>query len=150
MEKSYIDNLSSSQKELLYKAKQAMSHAYNPYSWFYVWAALLTSEGAIITWCNIENAAYWDSICAERVAVVSALKKWIRWVSCMAVIGWYGNETYNEIITPCGSCRQVLSECVHLNKADIKLILSNECMNSILLTSVNELLPISFSPNSLN
>ena len=92
-------------RELLRIAKEASLNAYVPYSGFPVGAALECEDGTVYTGCNVENAAYGDTICAERTAVVKAVSEGQRSFVRIAVYG----EGQNYCM-PCGSCRQVLAE----------------------------------------
>ena len=92
-------------RELLRIAKEASLNAYVPYSGFPVGAALECEDGTVYTGCNVENAAYGDTICAERVAVVKAVSEGRRRFTRIAIYG--EGQGY---CMPCGSCRQVLSE----------------------------------------
>jgi cytidine deaminase len=92
-------------RELLRIAKEASLNAYAPYSGFPVGAALECEDGTVFTGCNVENAAYGDTICAERTALVKAVSEGQRRFSRIAIYG----EGKNYCM-PCGSCRQVLSE----------------------------------------
>ena len=92
-------------RELLRIAKEASLNAYVPYSGFPVGAALECEDGTVFTGCNVENAAYGDTICAERTAVVKAVSEGQRRFTRIAVYG----EGQNYCM-PCGSCRQVLAE----------------------------------------
>ena len=90
---------------LLQAARQARTHAYAPYSRFLVGAALLCEDGTVFTGCNIENASYGLGICAERVAVGTALAAGHRRFTAIAVVGTGPGAT-----APCGACRQVIAE----------------------------------------
>lgn len=90
-------------------AKKAMENAYAPYSGFCVGAALLCADGSVYTGCNVENAAFSPTLCAERVAVGKAVSEGKRDFSALAVCGGKGGAL-TEICTPCGVCRQVLAE----------------------------------------
>ena len=92
-------------RELLRIAKEASLNAYVPYSGFPVGAALECEDGTVYTGCNVENAAYGDTICAERTAVVKAVSEGKRSFVRIAIYG----EGQNYCM-PCGSCRQVLAE----------------------------------------
>ena len=92
-------------RELLRIAKEASLNAYVPYSGFPVGAALECEDGTVYTGCNVENAAYGDTICAERCAVVKAVSAGHRSFTRIAIYG--EGQGY---CMPCGSCRQVLSE----------------------------------------
>lgn len=90
---------------LLEKAKEAMSYAYVPYSKFKVGAAVLTKSGKIYTGCNIENASYGATNCAERTAIFKAVSEGERELLAIAIVSSSGKVTY-----PCGICRQVIAE----------------------------------------
>jgi len=90
-------------KELIAMAAQARKAAYAPYSHYQVGAALLTASGQVFTGCNVENAAYGMTICAERTAAVKAVSEGEREFVAIAVVTADGG-------TPCGACRQVLAE----------------------------------------
>ena len=92
-------------RELLRIAKEASLNAYVPYSRFAVGAALECTDGSVFTGCNVENAAYGDTICAERTAVVKAVSEGQRSFTRIAIYG--EGKGY---CMPCGSCRQFLAE----------------------------------------
>ena len=92
-------------RELLRIAKEASLNAYAPYSGFPVGAALECEDGTVYTGCNVENAAYGDTICAERTAVVKAVSEGRHSFTRIAIYG--EGQSY---CMPCGSCRQVLAE----------------------------------------
>src|SRR6185503_11160346 len=98
-----MDNVSAHELELIARAVEARQWAYAPYSGYAVGAALLTASGKIYDGVNVENAAYPDSLCAERVAAVKAVSEGERDFVALAV------ATANAA-SPCGSCRQFLSE----------------------------------------
>lgn len=89
------------------QAQQAAEHAYAPYSHFYVGAALLLTNGKIVTGCNVENASYGLTICAERAALMQAVARFGPEVRLRAVFIVNRNQTASP---PCGACRQVLAE----------------------------------------
>lgn len=96
-------NLSPTEQALIEVARAARAHAYAPYSRYAVGAAVLTDDGRIFAGCNVENASYGLSLCAERVAVFSAVAAGARRLVAAAVCTPDGG-------TPCGACRQVLHE----------------------------------------
>ena len=96
-------------EELLALAKEAMLRAYAPYSGFFVGAALLTKSGNVYTGCNIENAAFSPTNCAERTAFFKAVSEGEREFSAIAVVGGKGGVITN-LCSPCGVCRQVMQE----------------------------------------
>ncbi len=130
-------------ERLLEAAGEAMKRAYVPYSHFKVGAALLDSEGNVHYGCNVENAAYGPSNCAERTALFRAVADGHTAGSfrAIAVIG----DTPGPI-TPCGVCRQVLSE---LCEPNMPVIMGN-LRGDVKVMTVSELLPGAFSPRDLN
>lgn len=131
----------SKQETLIKEAKIAREKAYVPYSKFQVGAALLTSDGKIYHGCNIENAAYSMTNCAERTAFFSAYAQGDRQFELLAVVA----DTEGPV-SPCGACRQVISE---LCPKDMKVILTN-LKGDIQELTVAELLPGAFSPEDLH
>ena len=121
-------------KTLLTLAEEAREKAYAPYSGFSVGAALLCEDGEVFTGCNIENASFTPTCCAERVAIFSAVKEGKRRFSAIAVVG-NENPCY-----PCGVCRQVLSEFCD---GELPVLLKNEEGSPVTLT-LNNLLPHRF------
>lgn len=126
--------------DLVKEAKAAMDLAYVPYSNFKVGAAIATKDGKVIKGCNIENAAYSVTNCAERTALFKAYAEGIRDFAAMAVVA----DTHRPV-PPCGSCRQVLSE---LCPPDMLVYLANT-NGDVQETTVADLLPGAFSPGDL-
>jgi cytidine deaminase len=124
---------------LIQLAVEARRRAYAPYSKYPVGAALRTKSGRIYTGCNIENAAYPVSICAERVAIFKAVSEGEKDFEVIAVATRDGG-------TPCGSCRQVLSEF----GLDTVVLIADEQGRMNLKTTVRDLLPGAFGPESLS
>lgn len=130
-----------SNEHLIKKADEMLDVAYVPYSKFPVGAVLLSKDGTIFTGCNIENAAYGLSNCAERTAIFKAVSEGTRSFEKLVITG----DTDGPI-SPCGSCRQVISEfCA----PDMPVILTN-VKGNIEETTVAELLPRAFGPKDLN
>ncbi len=127
-------------EELAEKAVQARQNAYCPYSGFAVGAALLGASGRVYTGCNVENASYGLSLCAERGAVMQALAAGERRFVALAVAGG-GQAGLEAGVTPCGACRQVLCEFCG---QDFPVILVNpgETLEN---HSLGELLPLAFA-----
>ncbi|MGE5340026.1 MAG: cytidine deaminase [Candidatus Omnitrophota bacterium] len=92
-------------EQLLQAAREARENAYAPYSHFRVGAALLTSNGRIFSGCNVENASYGLTICAERNAIFQMAANGERKISAIAIIG-----DCDDFLPPCGACRQVMTE----------------------------------------
>lgn len=122
-------------RDLIEEAKLAMKNAYVPYSKFKVGAALLTKEGKVYKGCNIENASYGATNCAERTAIFKAISEGERNFEKIAVVGSEGVYTY-----PCGICRQVLAEFMLEGEA----IFENENEQELLVIPIKELLPYNF------
>ena len=120
---------------LLKKARVAIERAYAPYSNFKVGSALLLSDGSVVLGCNVENASYSMTICAERSAVVSMVSIGHLDPVAIAVAGGKSGSP----CPPCGACRQVLAEF----NPDMLVVL--ESPNKVIVINVNELLPLSFS-----
>jgi cytidine deaminase len=124
-------------ENLIAKATKAREQAYAPYSHFTVGAALLAKSGRIYTGCNVENASYGLSICAERAAVCKAVSEGERDFEAIAVVTEKG-------VTPCGACRQVLMEFGE----DIQVIVA-DVTGRYQVLSLQELLPEAFTPKHL-
>lgn len=132
-------------RELIGEAKRAMERAYAPYSAFQVGAALLTAGKKIYTGCNIENAAFSPTICAERTAFAKAVSEGEREFTAIAVLG--GKKGIPADYTaPCGVCRQVMAEFCDPQKFYIILARSEE---DYWLYRLDELFPMGFSPKNL-
>ena len=127
--------------ELVNLAKEARMKSYSPYSGFAVGAALLCRDGTVYQGCNIENAAFGPTVCAERVAVFKAVYDGKQDFEAIAVVGGKAGEEITDLFPPCGVCRQVLREFCGL---DFKLYLGRE-NNEYLATTLGEMLPYSFS-----
>lgn len=121
-------------QELLDLARTAAGKAYVPYSHFPVGAALECADGTVFTGCNVENAAYGDTICAERCAVVKAVSE--GHTDFVRIAVWGDSRGY---CMPCGSCRQVLSEF----SADLRVIAARGD-GSFVAFPLGELLPHTF------
>ena len=102
--------MSVEDERLLEAARRASQRAYCTYSRFPVGAALLTVDGRVFEGCNIENAGYGLTICAERVAVFSAIAAGVHRVCRIAVASPKGDPSRPNTLMPCGACRQVLAE----------------------------------------
>lgn len=133
-----MDNVSAHEAELIARAVEARQWAYAPYSNYQVGAALLTASGKIYDGVNVENAAYPSCICAERTAVVKAVSEGEREIVAVVVATANGG-------TPCGTCRQVLSEF----GLEAVLLIVDGAGQVVQRTTVRELLPHSFGPEKL-
>ena len=128
-------------EELINEAKKARELAYVPYSKFKVGAAILTKDGKVYHGCNIENAAYSVTNCAERTALFKAVSEGDKEFAAIAVVA----DTERPV-PPCGACRQVISE---LCGRDTKIFLSN-LKGDVQEITIDELLPGAFTPEDLH
>lgn len=131
-------------KELAILAIESMNKAYAPYSGFKVGAALLCKNGRVFTGCNIENASFTPTVCAERTAVFKAVSEGEREFLKLAVVGGKSGKT-GEIAQPCGVCRQVLREFC---SDDFEIIFVKD-ENTLEKHTLSEILPFSFRPENL-
>ena len=132
--------------ELILEAKNARERAYAPYSKYMVGAALLTKSGKIYHGCNIENAAYGPTNCAERTAFFKAIYDGEREFEKIAIVGAAQGSDADDICAPCGVCRQVMMEFCNPETFEIILAVSPEQYEIITL---KELLPMGFGPANL-
>ena|SRR3972149_2331417 len=123
------------EKELIAIARMAMKNAYAPYSKLKVGAAVLYKSGHIFSGCNVENASYGLTICAERSAILSAIANGERKFQAIAI-----TSTARNPIPPCGACRQVMAEFT--SDCDIVMVGSNR---KIRKTKLKKLLPLAFT-----
>ncbi len=134
-------------KNLIKEALEARKYAYAPYSEFCVGAALLAEDGKIYTGCNIENASYSGSNCAEQTAVFKAVSEGsLKWKG-IALAGGPAKGEIKEFVMPCGICRQVLSEFCDAQKFRI---LSAKSEGEWKEFSLSELLPHGFGKAALS
>jgi len=126
-------------QKLITLALQAYAGAYAPYSQYAVGAAVLTAEGKIYTGCNIENAAYPSSMCAERVAIFKAVSEGHHNIVAIAVVTRNGGS-------PCGGCRQVMRE---FGNDGMEVLIADAHGNLLDEMTLAELLPRSFGPEDL-
>ena len=132
-------------EEMVEKAMKAMEMSYSPYSGFRVGACLLTSDGDYYTGCNIENAAYTPSNCAERTAFFKAVSEGVREFTAICIVG--GKDGVPEGLTaPCGVCRQVLVEFCDPDRFLVLLCKGDKTWKEFTLA---ELLPLGFSGKNL-
>lgn len=129
--------------QLMELAVEARKHSYAPYSDFHVGAALLGKSGKIYTGCNVENAGYTPTNCAERTALFKAVSEGEREFTAIAVVGGLGAELA-EFCAPCGVCRQVLAEFCD---GDVRILLGTPEKYSV--HTLSELLPYSFGKADL-
>ena len=130
-------------RELMELAVSAREYAYAPYSRFRVGAALLAKNGKVYTGCNIENAAYTPTNCAERTAIFKAVSEGVKAFTAIAIVGGK-EENPAELCAPCGVCRQVLAEFCD---EDMRILLGTP--ENIREYTLAELLPFSFGKGDL-
>jgi len=124
---------------LIKRAIAAREEAYAPYSQYAVGAAVLTADGEVFAGCNIENAAYPSSMCAERVSIFKAVSEGHRQLSAIAVVTHNGGS-------PCGGCRQVMRE---FGGKEFIILIADTNGNLLDELTLEELLPRSFGPEDL-
>ena len=144
-----LEECTEIEKKLIEAAKKATFNAYAPYSCFKVGAAVLLSNGEIITGNNQENAAYPSGICAERTAIFFANANFPHEkVLMLAIAAHYKDDFIKEMVAPCGACRQVLLETENRFKSPMKILLCGGD-NVYVVDSAKDLLPISFGEEML-
>jgi len=127
------------EKELIGEAVEERERAYAPYSGFKVGAALLSRDGRVFTGCNVENASYGLTVCAERVALFKAISEGAREFEAIAI------ACGKVPCAPCGACRQVLFEFA----PDLLVIMADAQGREVRRAKLSELLPQGFGPKSL-
>ena len=143
------DECTEVEKSLIDAAKEATSNAYVPYSKFHVGAALLLENGKIITGNNQENAAYPSGLCAERTAVFYANAQYPdQKIEALAVAAFYNNKFTDDLISPCGSCRQVLLEVESRYNSPVRILLYKNG-EVYVADSMSSLMPLSFTKDAL-
>ena len=133
-------------QELIRLALLAREHAYTPYSHFQVGAALLSVDDHVYQGCNIENAGYTPSNCAERTAVFKAVSEGQTEFTKIAIVAGPEGQRPNNMTPPCGVCRQVLREFVDPKTFQVIVAISEE---SYKVFTLDQLLPLSFGPEDL-
>ncbi len=132
-------------KALIRQALTAREHSYSPYSGYQVGAAVMTSERNVYSGCNIENAAYTPTNCAERTAIFKAVSEGARELIAIAVVG-SPKGSVTQFAFPCGVCRQVMREFA---KPEQMLILIAKSETDYIEKTLAELFPESFGPENL-
>ena len=141
------DKLSQRDQNLLQKALEVSKHAYAPYSNFHVGAAVQLENEEIFVASNQENAAYPSGLCAERVAIFSAMSGFPEAsIDTVAICALTANA---EPVAPCGACRQVILEYEQKSGKPIRLIMGHPNTKILLVSSASDLLPLSFGKSQL-
>lgn len=133
-------------RELIAEAKKARWRAYTPYSKYKVGAALLAKSGKIYHGCNIENAAYSPTNCAERTAFFKAIYDGEREFEKIAIVGGKEDSDSVDMCPPCGVCRQIMMEFCNPETFEIIMM---DGIDGIIAMKLEELLPHGFGPGNL-
>lgn len=141
-----LTDLSKEDQSLISKAKHSVKHAYAPYSGFLVGASLLLDNGEIVTGSNQENVAYPSGLCAERVALFYAGATYPNnTIKTIAITAESKTFDINDVISPCGSCRQVMAEYQERQEKNIKILLHAQDNEILIVKRVEDLLPFMFT-----
>lgn len=133
--------------KLIETAIEARKKSYSPYSHYRVGAALLTSDGHMFSGCNIENAAYTPTNCAERTAFFKAVSEGVRDFTAIAIVGSPEGNEITQYSYPCGVCRQVMMEFCDPKAFQVIVAKSAEEYE---IRTLKEFLPEGFGPANLN
>ena len=135
---------------LIAAARVAASHAHAPYSRFAVGAAVLLTDGGVVTGANVENASYGLSLCAETVAIATAASQGrLRDVVAIGVVGGAMDGGGEQPVRPCGRCRQVLNEAAQLGGRDLTVFCAGLTGDALEGHRLSDLLPNAFGPADL-
>lgn len=134
-------------EELIEQAINAREFSYSPYSGYRVGAALMTEDGVVYTGCNIENAAYTPTNCAERTAFFKAVSEGKRAFRAIAIAGGPDGDAITQYAYPCGVCRQVMMEFCEPQAFDVIVAKSK---SEYQVKKLQELLPDGFGPSNLS
>ena len=129
-------------RELIELAKKARERSYAPYSEFKVGAALLSESGKVYLGCNIENASYTPTNCAERTAFFKAISEGERNFKKIAIVG--GKDKLLPLVAPCGVCRQVMAEFCD---GDFEIVMGDD--NDFVVKKLKDILPLAFTDKDL-
>ena len=130
---------------LIREAFEGQKFAYVPYSRFHVGAALRARDGRVFKGCNIENAGYTPTNCAERTALFKAVSEGVREFDAIAIVGSKVGEKNTLVTGPCGVCRQALYE---FGRPKLTVIMAKD-ENDYIVTTLGDLLPYGFGPANL-
>ncbi len=145
-----LEELIQSEQDLIANTQHALSNAYAPYSGFLVGASVLLENGEIINGSNQENAAYPSGLCAERVALFYAGAKYPEVaIKTIAISAKSKTFEIDDVVSPCGACRQVMAEYQQKQGQDIRLLLHSPNDEVLIANSVTDLLPFMFNSEKL-
>lgn len=146
-----LAELSGRDRELVIRALEASEKAYAPYSGFAVGAAVRTHSGQVFVGANLENASYRMVTCAEIAALSAANSSGVFDVETIAVAGhkFAPNRDFSHIVSPCGGCRQAISEAAQVARRDVTVLSCNGDLSVIVEGRISELIPDAFGPDTL-
>ena len=138
--------LSPEEQSLIINAKESFKNAYAPYSGFLVGASILLENGKIINGSNQENVAYPSGLCAERVALFYAGAQYPK-IAIKTIVVSALSKTFeiNNVVSPCGACRQVMAEYQQKQNSEIRILLHSPNDDVFISQSVQDLLPFMFT-----
>lgn len=134
-------------KELIKIAVAARKNSYSPYSHYQVGAALLATDGQVFPGCNIENAAYTPTNCAERTAFFKAVSEGVRDFTAIAIVGSPEGDEITQYSYPCGVCRQVMMEFCN---PEVFQVIVARSLEEYEIRTLKDFLPEGFGPANLN
>ncbi len=146
MVETTMSKLSTTEATLVEAARKATALSYSPYSHFRVGAAVLLANGEIVSGANQENASYPVGICAERSTIATAqnIHPQIPVIAIALAAKDCTGQLTQEVITPCGMCRQAIAECEKRFQNKVKIIMTS-CENVVIAEGIGELLPMAFA-----
>ena len=146
-----LKRLDRRDRELVEKAQEGAARAYAPYSLFAVGAAVRSKSGAIYTAANLENASSGLTICAEAAALSLANSMGDPDIDAIAIVGFNFTRLAgaSQVVAPCGSCRQLIAEAAQRANSNVRVICCNGELSSIVISTIAELLPNAFGPDTL-
>jgi len=133
-------------RDLIREAINVRANSYSPYSEYQVGASVYTTDGIIYTGCNIENASFGGTVCAERVAIFKAISEGAKGFRAIAIVGSPKGRIINQFAYPCGICRQVMNEFAQ-SDSFVVIVAKSETEYRVFL--LEELLPQGFGPMNL-
>lgn len=152
-----LTTLNNQDQALVDAARRAAVNAYAPYSHFAVGAAARSASGKVYTGTNVENASYGLVICAEVSAITAAVSAGDYDIETIAVAGWKfwpeeaarAADQMAGVVTPCGRCRQVISEAAGVASRDVRVLCANKSGDEVAVRTIADLLPEAFGPGDL-
>ncbi|MBI2436128.1 MAG: hypothetical protein HYV41_00050 [Candidatus Magasanikbacteria bacterium] len=145
-----FEQLTETQKNLLQQAKEAGSHYFNKKGTRRVGSALLCSDASVYQGTSIRRTNVSNSTCAERMALDKAIFEKKYSYETIVIVGFFDGEIEDELISPCGLCRQILSEAENYSgeRRNIEVLMSNQNFSKIIQTTTQELFPIAYQAKS--